>query len=387
MLYCPFCGAIVKNNEQYCISCGEQLPDDISNREQIKKTFNFFWFIPIISFIIVSMTIGVYYMILQNKTQDAIALYEQGTKNLKDHEVTVAQQKFAESIELKETFQAADIALSFIKHSAQVEDDLDDATTHLADNDFEEALLLVNEAEGSVKDYHGEPVIQLIDKIINVRSNIKLAEVQHKLENEPNIDDLKNLLWDTESIKTDDANEVAEEIQTKIINFIFSKASEELNDNQFSDAHILVEDGLKYASDSEKLLSLKTTIEKEKTAFETAQEQRIEQAINMAAEEHEVNQSDAIKLNSIKLKKDDQDKLVVKGEVSSIATIPIHSVVIEYTLMTENEDEILSNKVFVYPEKLYPNELGNFEYTHYEIDDLKNKNIEVEVNKITWYTD
>src|SRR5699024_5797123 len=142
------------------------------------------------------------------------------------------------------------------------------------------------------------------------------------LNSEPNIDDLKSLLWETEAINNDESMEIAESIRTKIVDFIFSKASEQLNNNQFSDAQILVEDGLKYVADSEKLLSLKTTIDKEKTAFETAQQERIEQAINMAAEEHEVNQSDAVKLNSVKLKKDDQEKLVVKGEVNSIATIP-----------------------------------------------------------------
>src|SRR5699024_11914754 len=115
--------------------------------------------------------------------------------------------------------------------------------------------------------------------------------------------------------------------------------------------------------ESEKLQSLKTTIEKEKTAFETAQEERIEQAINMAAEENEVNQSDAVELNSVKLKKDGKDKLIVKGKVDSIATIPIHSVVIEYTLTSDKDDETLSNKVFIYPDKLYPNETGKFEYT------------------------
>jgi len=387
MLHCPFCGAIVKNNEQYCISCGEQLPEDLSMRDQTKKSFNIFWFIPVASLILVGTTLGFYYMILQNKTEDAINFYEQGSKALRNNELDTAQQSFEEAIALKENFKEAGIALTFIKESRQIKDDLNEAKTYQKNNEYEEALLLVNEAESSLNDFHGEPVTELVNNIFNTRNTIKLSEVEYKLEAEPNIDDLKSLLWETESIKDDASTEIADEIRTQIVSFIFSKASEQLNNNQFSDAKILVDDGLKYVAESEKLQSLKTTIEKEKTAFETAQEERIEQAINMAAEENEVNQSDAVELNSVKLKKDGKDKLIVKGKVDSIATIPIHSVVIEYTITSDKDDETLSNKVFIYPDKLYPNETGKFEYTHYEIDDLKNKDFEVEVNKITWYTD
>lgn len=388
MLHCPFCGAIVKNNEQYCVSCGDELPDDLMDRHHSdRKKFNFFWLIPIASMLIMCTAVSIYYIILQHKTNEAIELYENGIKDIQASNFKEAKQSFEKALDLKENFYEADISLSFINHTLDINDNLKEAAIFQENSDFEEALLLTNEAESSLNNFHGEPVTELINEILILRNSIKIDEVQYHLNSEPNIDDLKSLLWETEAINNDESMEIAESIRTKIVDFIFSKASEQLNNNQFSDAQILVEDGLKYVADSEKLLSLKTTIDKEKTAFETAQQERIEQAINMAAEEHEVNQSDAVKLNSVKLKKDDQKKLVVKGEVNSIATIPIHSVVIEYALITNKDEEILSNKVFIYPDKLYPNETGKFEYTHYEIDDLKEKDIKVKVNKITWYTD
>ena len=147
----------------------------------------------------------------------------------------------------------------------------------------------------------------------------------------------------------------------------------------------LVEDGLKYASESEKLQSLRTTIDKEKTAFEIAEKQRIEKAVHMAEEDRELNELDAINLENVNLERDDQGRLVVMGEVKSVATIPVHSILVEYSLHYK-DSELENNKIFVYPDKLYPGETGKFEFTHYDINQEMEK-IKINVNKIKWYTD
>ena len=209
--------------------------------------------------------------------------------------------------------------------------------------------------------------------------------MKNKLDNEPSMDDLKVLLWEADSINNEEAQKITNEIREQIINYTFSKASEKLSANQFSDAKVRVNDGLKYAPTSEKLQSLLTTIDKEKVAFETAQQERIEQAINTAQEEQELNETDAVKLTSVSVKANEQGKLTVNGEVESVATIPINSVSIEYALVTKEDKEILSNDVYVFPDTLYPGEKGKFEFTHYDIDDKRD--LETNVKKIKWYTE
>src|SRR5690606_1770414 len=178
--------------------------------------------------------------------------------------------------------------------------------------------------------------------------------------------------------------QITENIRNQIVDFTYTKASEQLSEKHFSDAQMIVEDGIKYAPNSEKLHSLQTTIEKEKVSFEITQQQRIQQAIDTAEEEREMNETDAIKVDSVKLENDDQGNLVVKGEVKSIATIPVSSILVEYSLLT-NDAEFLSNEVYVFPDTLYPKESGKFEFTHFDINqDVKN--IDIKVKKITWYT-
>ena len=70
---------------------------------------------------------------------------------------------------------------------------------------------------------------------------------------------------------------------------------------------------MQFAPRSEKLQSLEKTIEKEKSTFETTQQERIEQAISTAEKEQKVNEKDAVKLVSVKVDNDKQGNLVIKG--------------------------------------------------------------------------
>jgi len=387
MHYCPYCGTKTKEDELYCFKCGKQLPDDLNKRLKPKKHFNRFWYIPITLLILFSVTSGVHYLILQYKDSHAKELYQEGEMKLEDEKYKAARDLFKRALNQKKDFYNAKVSMTFTNNVLQIQREFDEAIVQLDAENLEDALTIVNDTDQLLKNFHGPAATPIVKQIDELRSNIKIEQINKLLADQPGIEDYKTLLWEAEAIKTSDAEELKELIRKEIIDYTFSKASEELNKKQFNNALNLVEDGLKYAVDSDKLQSLKTTIDKEKTAFETAEQQRIEQAVDVATEERELNEQDAVKLDNVKTSKDDQDNIVVQGEVSSVATIPINSVLIEYSLLTKKGKTILSNKVFVYPDKLYPDETGKFEFTHYDLKNKKSKDIEVNVDKITWYTD
>lgn len=386
MLHCPYCGTIVKEDESFCVKCGNELPNDLNTRFKVKKPFNRYWYMPIFSLLLCILSLMTFHFILQHKGTTAKQLYNQGESFILDDNYQKAKDSFSDALTYKDNFYEANIALDFVEKVLDIKDDLEVAIKHQENHQFKEALSMIGAAERTLRNYHGAGVNNLIDQIIIQRNHVKVEQLKSLLDEQPNIDELKNLLWESEAIKNDDAEEITLNIRNQIVDYTFSKASEQLNSKQFNDAQILVDDGLKYASNSEKLLSLKTTIEKEKTAFEMEQQQRIEQAIHLAAEEQQMNKEDAVKLNFVEIDSDEQGNWIVNGEVTSVATVPINSALIEYSLLTKQDDEILSNKVYVFPDTLYMNEEGKFEFTHYDIDE-KLKNIKVNVNKITWYTD
>ena len=381
ILYCPYCGSNINEEETYCVSCGKQLPKDINHRQKYKRKFNKLWFIPISLVMLLLLSFSIYYLLLQNRTSQAKELYEQGEEYLLKENYDQAEESFKEALKHKKHFTQATIALNYIEQ-AKVADSIINETTHeLADENYDQALSLVDEAEKLVNNYNGTVVSQLINTLSSHRNNIKIEQLNSLLEDEPSIDDLKILLWEADAINSDEGEDITKVIRDQIVDYTFAKANEQLNKKQFTTAKTMAEDGLRYAPDSEKLQSLKTSIEKEKAAYESAISQRLEQAINT-----EFNESDAIELSFVELEYNEQDHLVINGEVENIAAVPINSIKVDYSIITEDDDELLNNEVFVYPDTLHPNDTGHFEFTHYGIDKDKEE-LTVEVNKITWYTD
>ncbi|RKQ37327.1 zinc ribbon domain-containing protein [Oceanobacillus halophilus] len=385
MYYCPNCGSSVKEDEHFCVNCGKKLPTDIDDRMNRKKPFNKYWIIPIVVSILVILTFSIIQLLLQNRIADAKDFYNSGEEKVLEGNYDEAIPDFEQAIQLHSHFPQAQIALDFASNATSIEKMTDDAKKLSDEQEFQEALAMLNSAENNLKNYKGAAVNELINQIKNNHDEIKIAELSNNLDKNPSIDELKTLLWDAEAVGKK-AEGITETIRSQIIDYSFSKASELITNNHFSDAYLFVEDALKYAPDSEKLNSLKTTIDKEKTAFETAQQNRIEQAMTIAQADQEFNETDAVSLVSANTEKDDSGNITVVGEVESVATIPINSVLVKYSLLSKSDTEILSNEVFVYPDTLYPEEKGNFEFTHYKLTENVS-DVKLKVDKITWYTD
>lgn len=386
MHHCPYCGTKVKENELFCIKCGKNLPEDMVARAENHKVFNKYWYIPISLFIVTMVLSAIYYVYLQNQTTDAKDLYNQAEEKAMMGNYETAESLLEDALENNNNFKQADTALHFVQKAQTIKSDIEKAVNLMGKKEYENALSILNDSENTLNNYEGTAVTHFINELTSKRNMIKIEQLKHQLQQQPNIDELKVLLWEAEAVKNNEAEKITATIREQIVDYTFSKASEQLNDKQFSDAMVIVKDGLKYAPESEKLKSLKTTINKEKTAFETAQRQRIEQAINTAEQEQKLNKNNAVELVSAKVKSDKQGRLVVKGKVQSVATVPINTILVEYKLLTKEGTELLSNKVYVYPDTLYPNETGEFEFTHYDIDQGSNAT-KVEVTKIKWYTD
>lgn len=386
MFHCPHCGSSIHEHEHFCVICGNKLPQDIEERVGKNRIFNKWWLMPIGVTVSVLFMLTIYFFISDAKLEHAKQHYTLGAEFVEEQQFNDALDEFEMALTYHPTFSNASIAFDFLKDADKMEKDLENIPQLLEQQQFKEALEQIDTYESDLSHLQGQAINYFINKLSNTRDIVELEKIKSDLAEQPSVEQLKILLWDAESIKNEEAIEVMEEIRSQIVDYAFSKASEQLNNNQFNDALLFVEDGLKYASESTKLQSLKTTIDKEKTAFETAQLERIEQAITIAEEEEEHNRNDAIKLDEVDLEVTEQGNVVIKGKVKSAATVPITSVFVEYELYYNGEDPFTTNRVFVFPDVLYPDEYGQFEFTHYDVD-TNDKDILMNVNKLTWYID
>ncbi|MGM8214294.1 zinc ribbon domain-containing protein [Bacillaceae bacterium W0354] len=383
MSFCPQCGIKTHEDEKYCVSCGAELPTDLKEREKIDHGFNKWWLVPISAIIFFLLFSIGFHFYLSNLNTKAVEAYDQGVELALDGNYEGAKEKFNESLEYKKNFKASLTSLEFLDVADQIKDNLKSVDLLVEKESFQQALKLTSETENKLSQFDGEIVNKLLSTIIDKRNEVLIKQIESQLSEKPEIDELKMYLWRVESIKTDRAKTLAEQMKEQIVNYTFNSANEELKDNQFSLALSIVNDGLRYVPDNERLESLKTTIEKQKVAFETEQNERIQQALNQYEIEQNQNENNAIELISIKTEVSDKG-LTVLGELKSVATVPIYSVSVKYSIYGEEDQLILENKTFLYPDTLYPEETGKFEYLHDDID-IDPENININIEQISWY--
>lgn len=382
MFHCPYCGTKAKEEESYCIKCGKELPD-ISSRLAPDK-WSKWWLLPISLAVAVILFTSGLYLYLHSKTTNAMELYTEAEEELMAENYSKASELLEDALGHREDFSQGKIALLFTQEALEIEEDLERARELAEDEAYIDSLKLVNQAEERMNRYLGPLPNILVDRIDQTKTHIQLREIEAKVSAGPSIQEVRMLIWDADAINHPEAAEISSQLRSQLVEYIFSRASEALNANQFSDALLITEDGLKYAPKSEKLKSLHANINKEKHAFETAAQKRMEQAMDTAYQEYQQNESDAIELISLDVTNDEDGQVVISGEVKSIATVPINSILIEYTL-SENGDEFLSNEIYVFPDELYPDEHGEFEFTHFDVTS-NSDDMEARVKRITWYT-
>lgn len=80
----------------------------------------------------------------------------------------------------------------------------------------------------------------LLSNIVDKRNEIKIEQVRSSLDEDNGIDDLKIQLWQIESIDSEDADKLENQMKERIVNHSFNRANKELNENQFSSALAIV---------------------------------------------------------------------------------------------------------------------------------------------------
>ncbi len=383
MSFCPNCGSQVEIMETFCVSCGKRLPEDINKRKLPEKPSKKWWLLPTVSLILASCIIGSTYFITNYQSNKALNYYDEAAEMALIGDYQQAINLLERALDYKENFPAAEEVIAFLNVAMEVEEDIKQVETLNEQRKFAESFNIIRNSEADLQKFSGDLTDQLMEENLATKNQTLLKQATYKLNNDPTTAELKALLWEVEDITHEQADELHEEVHQKLVSMTYQEATALLEDFQFSQALHVIEDTLKVVESSEQLDSLKTTINKEKTAFESAQEQRIEQALSAFEEEQELNESHAIELIDIQIQ-EEKDNWVITGQLKSVATVPIHSILVSYSIRDKDDNTVLENDVYVFPETLYPDEEGNFEFTHYDVN-TDYERLTPKVEEVTWY--
>lgn len=409
-MYCSNCGEQVEKESRFCPSCGQKMKRPEVNEQRSlqdteKKGSNNVTsaeksstnsrssrvdtnskgiiLFPIVALALVVCSIFPYYYYQEHKTKMAIDSFHKGEEYALHGDYEKALDAFNKSLSLRPQFENAEKNKSVVDKAIKVTNDLNSAKDLQKKEKFSSSLQKISNAEETLIGYKGDLITKLKKLISNNRVTTMVAQLRYDIKGKTTIEELAPILQRAEDLKVPEAKTIANEIRGQLVDVSYNEANKHLKDNEFSDALASINNGLKYAANDKKLTKLKTNVEKEKNAFESAEKRKMEQAMVAAAKERENNLNNAVELENVDVNIDEYGDATVSGTVKSIATVPISGVEVFYTLYDSNGDEYDTNSIYIDSYTLNPGDTSIFEYTHYGVD----TSMKVKVTGYTWYLD
>ncbi|WP_147404950.1 FxLYD domain-containing protein [Oceanobacillus halophilus] len=355
--------------------------ENLTPQKQKSLTSKFAWLIPIISLFLVSTGLLTYYYYEKNINEEVLNLQKAAEEAALDGDYSEAVEALNKAIQLRPDYEVLAKDLEEIQLAKSLYDEIDKVQKRIKEKDYENAETQIFQLKEKVNVQSGPLFTAFSTLIDSEESSMKIGMIKQELDDITTIDALKDKLQVIETLSTDDGKEVKEQILTKIVKMTVDNATAELEENQFSDALDTVTKGLEYKPDDEQLLSLKSKIEQEEIAFEQAEQERIEQAMEAAAREDLQNRTAAVEVITFETEMDEYGDVYIYGTVRNVATRGISDVTIYYTLYDADGLYYDEGMAYVYPYQLNPGDQGSFEDIVYFI----NEEVTVEIDNITWY--
>jgi tetratricopeptide (TPR) repeat protein len=284
------------------------------------------------------------------------------------------------SLKLRPNNETLKADKKFLQDGEVVTSHMNVTDNYIKEKNFNEALNELDEAANSISDKAGAFYTMLNKNIENKRIALTVLQIKSEMNNKSSIEDLAELLNKISNYNVKEASETASELRKRISTVAYNTANEYLKKNDFTSALQTINKGITYNPNDKKLINFKQVIISEKNSFEAAEQTRIQDALASAAMEDKNNKTNAVEVTSTSTGINKYGDFVIKGTVKNIATRPISSVQIYYTIYDANNNELSSDSTYVYPNYLAVNGTGEFDNTEYGAA----KGHHIKITNITW---
>ncbi|MFL0196701.1 FxLYD domain-containing protein [Clostridium sp. WILCCON 0269] len=433
MIFCSKCGTEVSNEAVFCHSCGSKLEKDLEKennlngstikvhkiRQALKQTIkkdqmkalspdkcannlkvtcynkesktenhaklpfykNLNTIIPLLSIIFVIFITSGYYFYeialsknIEKKRISAESMALQGN-------ISKAYEEISKALNLRPNNQTLKADKEFLQDGQTVNSHINVVDNYIKKKNYIQAFNELDEASNLIYNKQGAFYSMLNKNIEGKRMAVNVIQIKSEMNNKSSIDDLSELLTKISTYNIEEAKETAKELRNRISSVAYDTANEYLKNNNFTSALEIINKGITYNPNDEKLINFKQTILAEKDSFEKAEKDRIQQAMTSAALEDKNNKTNAVEVTSTSTNINKYGDFVIKGTIKNIATRPISSIQIYYDIFDSNNKKLGSGSTYVYPNYLDIAATGEFKNTEYEI--LNGHHIKI--TNITWF--
>jgi hypothetical protein len=394
-LYCHQCGESISENSRFCSQCGAKVDahDHNGSQRQFRSEENHSQpghrgirrflpaLIPAFSLVIVGGGLAYTYFHENGINEEVMSLKVRAEETALDGDYKNAQEMLLQAKSKRPGYTVLEQNLDGVSQAIQYEETLAAVSELIKKTEFEAALKEIASLKEKLKANQSPLFHPLQEEIKQKETTIKIGMVKQQLNDLTTVDQLAGKLSILSSFPEKEASAIKTEILNKIVSISVKEAEEELLNKQFSAASSTLDKGLQYAGNDDKLLALKERVQQEKEAFEKAEQQRLEQAMEAAAQEDLNNRTAAVDVKEFTAEVDEYGDLYFKGSIENIATASISSITIHYRISDEDGKTIDEGSTSVYPYELQPGETGTFEDVYYGV----HQDVIVDIDNITWY--
>jgi hypothetical protein len=348
-----------------------------------RKTF-LIGLIPVVMLIGIAAVLLSYYLYEARLNNHVLEWQEAARQEALAGKYEEAFRQLNKAADARPDFKPVQADLKVVEEALSLDRTMTEIQQRLDGQDLEEAATQLEQVKSKLRGRE-EPIFGRVrNQVEELSTKVTVLQVSAEFEGIENMDDLASEYNQVKGLSGDEALALRQKIEAKIADISYSEADSMRKKKNFSAAITAAQKGLIYASDNEKLAKLYDRIVEEKKNFEDAEQQRIEQAMQKAAEEDLINQTAAVKVKHINAELDIFGDFNVKGELLNAATRPIYSVKIEYTVHDSEGKVIATGKVDATPSYIEAGETFSFSVVVHHVQD---ENATVAIDHMTWYLD
>lgn len=340
--------------------------------------------IPLVLFIGIAALLLSYYLYEAKLNDRVLKWQESARQEALAGKYEDAFKQLNKAADARPDFKPVQADLKIVEEALSLNRSITEVEQRLNSDDLDEASTLLEQVKSKLRSREEAVFGNVREQVDNLTTRVTVLQVSAEFETMENIDDLAREYNQVKSLTGDEALALRKKIVAKIADLSYAEADSLRKKKNFTAAITAAQKGLIYASDNEKLTKLYDQIVVEKKNFEQAEQQRIEQAMQMAAEEDLLNQTAAVKVKHVNAELDALGDFNVTGELLNAATRPIYSVSIEYTVHDSKGNVITTGKVDATPSYIEAGETFSFTFVVHHVQD---ENATVAIDHMTWYLD
>jgi hypothetical protein len=341
------------------------------------------WLVPVLLALLV--TAGVYgyysYELLQNER--VISWQNEAKRQAMHGSYDQAAQLLDKAISARPKLAALQADRTIVQEAGDLARKLADAENRLKDNKLSEADQLLSEVSQSLNKREEELFEPLQGSLKQQQAALAVRQMKAELGGIDSVKELVSKLRVADEIESKEAAAVHEQIIARIGELSIEEGERLLQRKSFNDAASAVEIGLEYDSGNEKLKALKEQIASEKKAYEDAEQKRLKQAQQKAAEEDLKNKTAAVEVDALTSTLDENGDIHIHAELRNIATKTIYSVYVDYTLLDESGAVISTGTVYATPDQVEPGEMAVVDDIYYNAY----QKAQVRIDRAGWFLD